>query len=206
MHTAELKRRILKNNKFVCPHAVTWSPDAPVFIPAAEVVLSYLCGPQTAMSGHEPSPSCVTPVLCPTLKADAFKPSTFCVVPTPQELRPTLTADTLPAFLAPQAAVGDQRLAVVRHAFQLSLQSHSKQGVGLTRDFHENLSVLFPDAWNTQARKIGAWNHWEIHIDDHLWVDFELTADVEDVRSDDVPASDCGESSGGSPGCTSGEP
>jgi len=54
-------------------------------------------------------------------------------------------------------------------ALQLALQPHSRPHGSrphFEKDFHESLSMLFPDAWDISARQIGAWNQWEVQVDD----------------------------------------
>jgi len=54
-------------------------------------------------------------------------------------------------------------------ALQLALQPHSRPHGSrphFERDFHESLSILFPDAWDISARQIGSWNQWEVQVDD----------------------------------------
>jgi hypothetical protein len=61
-----------------------------------------------------------------------------------------------------------EQAAKAYHALQLALQPHSRaygSRPQFEEDFHHSLSALFPRAQNITARQIGAWNQWEVKID-----------------------------------------
>jgi len=54
------------------------------------------------------------------------------------------------------------------HALQLALRPHARSNGSapdFDREFHDNLRVLFPNAWEIDARQIGSWNQWEVRVD-----------------------------------------
>jgi hypothetical protein len=54
-------------------------------------------------------------------------------------------------------------------ALQRSLEPHTRPRGSVPQfdqDFHNHLSLNFPDARNIKARQIRAWNQWEVNVDD----------------------------------------
>lgn len=79
-------------------------------------------------------------------------------------------------------------------ALQMALQRHSTpQGSrpNFEKDFHESLSVAFPNALDIIAKQIGSWNQWEVTVDNgptmSCSVRLEVLSDdpqvVQDIKS-----------------------